>query len=205
MSVRVCHKSVFYRNGWTDRVSFWHVRFFRPILHCFKEIQVSTKITVFPSWTLSQTPDLEKILLGAYRSLKRVINFAWQWWTATTGPSSSDVRPSQVIIKLCVQHDTVARVSWRQLILVSKYCYLFSCLRGITLWSLPLLCLDFNLTVCRFANVYLQFCTPNATFQENYIFFILYIFYFFLAATIVRGHSFSSANRPSRKTIKPKY
>ena len=30
----VCHKSVFYRNGWTDRAGFWHVGFFQPMLHC---------------------------------------------------------------------------------------------------------------------------------------------------------------------------
>ena len=33
VSVCVCHKSVFCRNGWTDRAGFWHVGFFRPIIH----------------------------------------------------------------------------------------------------------------------------------------------------------------------------
>ena len=28
----VCHKSVFYQNGWTDWASFWHRCIFRPIL-----------------------------------------------------------------------------------------------------------------------------------------------------------------------------
>jgi len=32
----VCHKSVFYRNGWTKRAGFWHVSFFPHILHCIK-------------------------------------------------------------------------------------------------------------------------------------------------------------------------
>jgi len=30
----VCHKSVFYRNIWTDRADFWHGGFLRPIVHC---------------------------------------------------------------------------------------------------------------------------------------------------------------------------
>jgi len=33
LSASVCHKSVFYRKGWTDRAGFWHGGFFRPILH----------------------------------------------------------------------------------------------------------------------------------------------------------------------------
>ena len=37
LSVSVCHKLAFYRNGWTDRAGFWHVTwlvgFVRPILH----------------------------------------------------------------------------------------------------------------------------------------------------------------------------
>jgi len=38
VSVCVCHKSVFYRNGWTNPAGFRHGSFFPPILHCFKEI-----------------------------------------------------------------------------------------------------------------------------------------------------------------------
>jgi len=34
LSVR--HKSVFYRNGWTNRAGFWHVSFLLPVLHCVK-------------------------------------------------------------------------------------------------------------------------------------------------------------------------
>ena len=52
VSVSVCHKSVFYCSGWTDRAGFWHGGFFRSVLHCvLKEIQVSTKIRVLPSGT----------------------------------------------------------------------------------------------------------------------------------------------------------
>jgi len=38
VSASVClsvyHKSVFYRNGWTDRAGLWRAGFYRPILHC---------------------------------------------------------------------------------------------------------------------------------------------------------------------------
>ena len=33
----VRHKSVFYRNGWTNRAGFWHVSFLPPVLHCVKK------------------------------------------------------------------------------------------------------------------------------------------------------------------------
>jgi len=36
VSVSVCHKSVFYRNGLTNRAGFWHVNFLPPVLHCVK-------------------------------------------------------------------------------------------------------------------------------------------------------------------------
>jgi len=34
--VPVCHKSVFYRKGWTNRAGFWHVSFLPSVLHCVK-------------------------------------------------------------------------------------------------------------------------------------------------------------------------
>ena len=34
--VSVRHKSVFYRNGWTNRAGFWHVSFLPTVLHCVK-------------------------------------------------------------------------------------------------------------------------------------------------------------------------
>ena len=54
VSVRVCHKSVFYRNGWTNRAGFWHVSFLppRPTL-CWKQIRFSPKIRALHSGTLS--------------------------------------------------------------------------------------------------------------------------------------------------------
>ena len=33
LCLSVCHMSVFYLNGWTDRAGFWHMGFFRPVLH----------------------------------------------------------------------------------------------------------------------------------------------------------------------------
>ena len=76
----VCHKSVFYRNGWTNRAGFGHGSFFPTVLHC-KEIQVPPgKIRVLPSGTLLQTPDLENIAT-AYRSSKRAIDLARERWT----------------------------------------------------------------------------------------------------------------------------
>ena len=40
----VCHKSVFFRNVWVDRASFWRRSFLRRILHCaVGKYQVSTK------------------------------------------------------------------------------------------------------------------------------------------------------------------
>jgi len=47
---------------------------------CFKEIQVPSKIRVLPSVTLLQTLDLENFAT-AYRSSKRVIDFARERWT----------------------------------------------------------------------------------------------------------------------------
>ena len=36
VSVSVCHKSVFYRNGWTNRTGFLHVSFHPPVLYSVK-------------------------------------------------------------------------------------------------------------------------------------------------------------------------
>ena len=36
LSVSVCHKSVFYRNRWTNRAGFWHISFLPPVIHCVK-------------------------------------------------------------------------------------------------------------------------------------------------------------------------
>ena len=101
--VCVCHRSVFYRNGWTNRAVFFCMR---ASFHlCCKEIQVPSVIKVLPSGTLLQTLDLGKIAT-AYRSSKRVINLARERWrcsqrdkldrrrsTKLTIPPSSDVRP----------------------------------------------------------------------------------------------------------------
>jgi len=74
-------KSVFHRNGWTNRAGFWHVSFFPPALYTvLKEIRLSPKIRALPSRTLSKTPDLESFAT-AYRSPKHVINWDRERWT----------------------------------------------------------------------------------------------------------------------------
>ena len=58
--VCVCHKSHFCCNGRADRAGFgMETSFLLSILHCWKEIQVSTKtgLRVLPSGTLFYTPD----------------------------------------------------------------------------------------------------------------------------------------------------
>ena len=106
VSVCVCHKSEFYRNGWTNRARFvaWEPPSTYLIL-CKKEIRVSPKIRVLPSGTLFQTPDFKKFA-WAYRSSKRVIDLARERRTRSesdklgrrrskklTVPPSSDARP----------------------------------------------------------------------------------------------------------------
>jgi len=78
LCLSVCHKLVFYQNGYTNRAGFWHGSFL-PTLSC-KEIQVPSKIKVLPSGTLLQTLDLENFAT-AYRSSKRVVNLARERWT----------------------------------------------------------------------------------------------------------------------------
>ena len=41
LCLSVCHKSEFYRNGWTNRAGFWHVSFLPPVLHCVKKSVIS--------------------------------------------------------------------------------------------------------------------------------------------------------------------
>ena len=76
----VCHKSVFCRNGWTNRAGFWHESFFPPVLHC-KEIQVpSGKIRVLPSGNAAPNSGLRKyrhsisIVQACYRLSSRKVD-----------------------------------------------------------------------------------------------------------------------------------
>ena len=120
LCLSVCHKSVFCRNGWTDRTIFLTCR-----LHstshtlCCKKIYVSTKITALPSGTLSHTPDFKKfcflepcLLEKGGRSERDKVDRRRS--AKLTISQSSDSRPLQfttVIVKLCIQQDTVARVN----------------------------------------------------------------------------------------------
>ena len=73
---------------------------------CCREIQVSTKITVLPSWTLSETPDLENFA-SAYRNVLSTSldqggrsqrdKLDSHWSTKLIIPSSSDARPLSFI------------------------------------------------------------------------------------------------------------
>ena len=81
VSVSVCHKSEFYRNGWTNRAVFLALELHStyPTL-CYKKTHVSLKIRVLPSGILLQTLDLE-YFATTYRSSKRAINLARKRWT----------------------------------------------------------------------------------------------------------------------------
>jgi len=57
----ICHKSVFYRNRIICFFA-WGLLSTSPTL-CFKEIQLSTKITVLPSGTFLLTPGLENFAM----------------------------------------------------------------------------------------------------------------------------------------------
>ena len=101
----------------------------RPTL-CSKKIRVYPKIRVLPSGTLSQTPDLEillgiSIVVACYRlssttwrrserdKLDIVGQLSWQYLRA---PTLDHCSWSHAIVKLSLQHDSVARVHQRQLI-----------------------------------------------------------------------------------------
>ena len=100
LSVSVCHKLAFYRNGWTDRAGFWHVTwlvgFVRPILHRVirKFSYLQNKGTFL--WNFVPTPDFDNFA-SAYRSSKRVHNLARERRGRSerdklTMPPSSDAR-----------------------------------------------------------------------------------------------------------------
>jgi len=49
LCLSVCHKSVFYRNEWTESSNFWHGGFFRPVLHCvLRKFRYLQKCGYFP-------------------------------------------------------------------------------------------------------------------------------------------------------------
>jgi len=59
-SVSVCHKSVFYRNGWTNRAGFWHGSFLRPILHCVVKNSGSFENKGISLWNFAPNSGLRK-------------------------------------------------------------------------------------------------------------------------------------------------
>jgi len=76
----LCYKSVFYRNGWTDRAGFWHGSFFRPLVHRVLRKFSYLQNTGTSVWNFFETPDLENFTT-AYRSSKRVVNLARERWS----------------------------------------------------------------------------------------------------------------------------
>jgi len=112
--VSVCLCLSVCRNGWTD-----------PTL-CSKEIQVSAKINVglLPSETSSQTQDIKIFCFSvpfvetgyqlSSRSLKVDARSVINWTVIGQADKASEFRRltaslSQMIVKVCLQHDAVAR------------------------------------------------------------------------------------------------
>ena len=82
MALCLCLSQVSVLSKWMDGSSWFlasRLLSTYPTL-CYKEIQVYTKIRVFPTGTLSQTPDLENFA-SVYRLWKRVIDLAQEMWT----------------------------------------------------------------------------------------------------------------------------
>ena len=62
--VRVCHKSVFYRNGWTNRAGFWHMNFLQPPYTVLKRNQVISKNKGSSVWNFVLNSGLRKFRHG---------------------------------------------------------------------------------------------------------------------------------------------
>ena len=99
----VCHKSEFYRKGWTNRAGFGVGASFRPSYTVLKGNSGISKIRALPSGTVSQTVDLEKIFLR-YIDRRNVLSILLderlecdkldrRRLTKLTIPPSSDARP----------------------------------------------------------------------------------------------------------------
>ena len=114
----VCHISVFYRNGCTDRARFRHRGYLRLILHC-NVVRVSPTSGYFP---LELCPrlnfNLSASLATARRNSASVVKLVWP----TTVASLSHWASAVVYNKMAVTH-SVARVRLRHLRLVSIHVY----------------------------------------------------------------------------------
>ena len=131
----VCHKSVFYLTAEWIELAFDMRASFNLNYTVLKRnsIRVSSNMSVVPSGNLSKTPDLENFAL-AYQLSKRVLDLALRkvdalcvinWtvvgqpsWQYLWAPTLDRCSLSQVIVKLCLQHDSVEWVRRQQLILV---------------------------------------------------------------------------------------
>jgi len=61
LCLSVSHKSVFCRNGWTDRAGFWRGSFLRPVLHCVvRKLRYLQKYRVLSATLLQKNSGLRK-------------------------------------------------------------------------------------------------------------------------------------------------
>jgi len=60
----VRHKSVFYRNGSTNRAGFWHVSFLPPVLHCVSGNSVISKNKGTSLWNFVLNSGLRRFRHG---------------------------------------------------------------------------------------------------------------------------------------------
>jgi len=100
-SVSVCHKSEFYRNGWTDGADYWNRLL--PSTYftlCWNEIRVSPKTRALPSGTLSETLDFKNLAMARLSSQSVVDTcvdrraVACRWYTLAAAQFTA--RPSIV-------------------------------------------------------------------------------------------------------------
>ena len=62
--VSVCHKSMFYRNGGTNRAGFWHVSFLPAVLHCVQRKFRYLQNKGTSLWNFVLNPGLRKFRHG---------------------------------------------------------------------------------------------------------------------------------------------
>jgi len=80
LSVCVCRKSVFYRNGWTIWPGFWHGSFLPPILHCVKRNLCYLQNKGTSLWNSVPNSGLRKFCRGMSIA-ERAVRLARERWT----------------------------------------------------------------------------------------------------------------------------
>ena len=124
LAVALCLSQVGVLSKWVNEWSWflaWELPTSTYLTLCYKEIRVSSKIRVLPSGTLLQTLDLKfRHSISFVKTLSTKLNKSGRSKcdkldrrrsTMLTIPASSDRRLLLYhTIKLCLQHDSVARV-----------------------------------------------------------------------------------------------